>query len=99
MSIEEASENFEFNIIGLLSVASTFIIGLLNGTLLKVFPQINLPEMNIHDAITISLSVLSAFFVIVKIANGILSFIHKRRIMKEEKAFQDKFKKRDSDKK
>jgi len=94
MTWEDAVTDFKFNIAGMISVTTTLIIGLLNGTLLHVFPDLNLPEMNIHDWITISISILSGIFIIVKIANGILSFIHKRRTMKEEKELKEKFEKR-----
>ena len=99
MTLEETSDNFEFNLLGIISVAATFVINLLNGTLLNVFPKINLPEMNVNDTVTIILSILSVIFIIVKIANGILTFIHKRRSMREEKYFQDKFKNHHSKKK
>jgi hypothetical protein len=78
MTWEEATDNVEFNIAGIVSLVITFAINLLNGTLLEAMPQINLPQMNFHDTITITLSILSGLFVIVKIANGILTFLSKR---------------------
>ena len=98
MTLEGTSDNFEFNMVGILSMIATFIITLLNGTLLNMFPQITLPEMNINDIIPITLSILSGIFVIVKIANGVLTFIHKRRTMREEKEFKERFKDRHSKK-
>jgi len=94
MTWEETNTNFEFNFVGIVSVIATFIIGLLNGTLLHIFPSLNLPEMNIHDWITITISILSGIFIIVKIANGVLSFISKKRHMKEEQELREKFNKR-----
>ena len=96
MTWDEATDNFEFNFFGILSVLGTFALSLFNGTLLNISQHINLPEMNFNDIITIVLSILSGIFVIVKISNGVLTFISKRRNMREEKFFQDKFKKHNS---
>jgi hypothetical protein len=90
MTWEEATDSTEFNVLGILSLVTTLILSLLDGTLLDFIPNLNLPEMNINDVITITLSVLSGIFVIVKIANGILTFVSKRADWLEERALKRK---------
>ena len=85
MTWEEGTGSFEFNIFGLFSLAASLTLAFLYGTLLHVFPELNIPEININDIITITLSALSGIFVIVKIANGVLSFVSKYADWKEEK--------------
>lgn len=96
MTWEDTITDFKFNFAGISSVILTLIIGLLNGTLLSVFPDLKLPEMNIHDWITIIMAVLSGIYIIVKILNGILSFISKKRHLKEERELKERFEKRRS---
>jgi|32_taG_2_1085360.scaffolds.fasta_scaffold98962_2 hypothetical protein len=84
MTWEEATDNVEFNIAGILSLVITFVINILNGTLLEGTLNLKLLQMNFHDTITIILSILSGVFVIVKIANGILTFISKREELKDK---------------
>jgi hypothetical protein len=94
MTWDEVQDSEGFNLTGLFAVITAFILNLLNGTLLHVFPNLKLPEMNINDVLTIVLSVIAGIYTIVKIYHEILKIIEKRRDMKQAKFFDDSLKDR-----
>ena len=85
MTWEEAQDTTGFKITGIVSLAAAFFMNLLNGTLLKVFPDLNLPEMNINDILTILISVVGIAFTLVKTYHEILKIIDKRQDIKDKK--------------
>jgi hypothetical protein len=94
MTWEEAQDSAGFNLTGLITVAAAFILNLLNGTLLKVFPNLTLPEMNINDVLTVVLSCIAGVYTIVKIYHELLKIIDKRHDMKQKRYLDDQIRKR-----
>ena len=94
MTWEEVQDSEEFNLTGLITVVMAFILNLLSGTLLKAFPDIKLPEMNINDVLTIFLSIIAGIYTIVKIYHEILKIIERRRDLRQTMYLDEAIKKR-----
>jgi len=92
MTFDEATDNIGFNLTTLFMFVSGLTMALVNGTLLKMLPDLNIPQMELNDWIAIILSVLGGIFTIIKIANEVLKFIQKFRDIKEEKTLKTRMK-------
>ncbi len=92
MTLDSIIESTEIKITGITSAILAFVLNLSNGTLLRLFPKLNIPQMNYNDILVILVTILGAVYTIFKIANERLKYIEKKRQMKEEQEWRDKMK-------
>jgi len=90
MTLDEIIESTEIRFTGTASIILAVVFNLSNGTLLKLFPKLNIPQMNYNDILVIIVTILGAIYTVFKIANERLKYIEKKRQMKEEQEWRDK---------
>lgn len=94
MTWEEAQDDIKFNLTWLTALLGGLTWALINGTMLKVFPDLNFETMTVNDWVAIILAILGGVFTILKSYHEVLKIIDKRQDMKQKKLIDDEIRQR-----
>lgn len=99
MTWDQTVSDIRFTITGIGSLVAALIMYLLNGTLSRWIPELNIPQMEINDGLALLLAIIGGSFTLMKLFNEILKFISQISDMREERRLKKKLKERLKNKK
>lgn len=94
MTWDEAQDDIRFNLTWVFTFIGGMFLALINGTMLKVFPELNFQQMDINDILAIILAVVGLVFTLLKSYHEVLKIIDKRQDMKQKKLIDEEIRQR-----